>query len=151
MPTPEQLRQISVKLEIKGEGGVQTIPLNLKQGWSFMQEAVDWDRIGKLTEVVFVVSPMDANKKLDGILYFDLDFFRLTFLQKYLTLIKFAACFTFSLILAFIAAFLGKLFAKKRSAKPPAAPSIISRIKRDLIYGITAVLMLGSAISIYSM
>ncbi len=151
VPAQEQLRQISVKLEIKGESGVQTIPLDLKQSWNFTQEAVDWDRIGRLREVVFVVSPMDAKKKLDGIVYFDLDFFRLTFLQKYLAFIKFGVCLASSLFLALVAAFLGRLFVNKRSANPPVASSIFSRLKRDLLYGIVAVFILGAAISIYSM
>ena len=151
VPTREQLRQISVKLEIKGVGGVQTIPLTLKYGWTFMQEAVDWDKIGRLTEVVFVVSPMDTNKKLDGIVYFDLDFYRLTFLQKYLAIIKFGAILVFSFLLALIALFLGRLFKEKRSEDIPVVPSLFSGLKRDLIYGIAIVLILGAAISIYSM
>ena len=50
------------------------------------------------------------DKKLDGILYFDLDFFRLTFLQKYLVFIKFGVCLAFALLLALALAFLGGLF-----------------------------------------
>ena len=152
VPTSEQLRQVSIKLEIKGDSGVQSIPLTLKYGWAFMQEAVDWNKIGKLTEVVFVVSPMDANKKLDGILYFDLDFYRLTFLQKYIVFIRFGATLALGLLLALIALFLGRIFGKKSSCdEPVASPSMVSRIKRDLIYGVATALILGTAIYIYAM
>ena len=146
VPTREQLSQVSIKLEIKGKDAVQTIPLHLEYGWIHVQEAVDWDRIGPLNEVVFVVSPMDVNKKLEGTLYFDLDFFKMTFLQKYLALIKVAVLFAVSLLAALAALLLGRLFGRKEKEKPP-----VSGIMRDLVYGIAAVLIAGTAICIYSM
>jgi len=83
---PEQLKQVSVKLEIKGNLAMQSVRLRLGSEWSYAEEAVDWNKIGPLKEVVFVVSPMDASKRLDGILYFDLNFKRLTPLQNILHL-----------------------------------------------------------------
>ena len=80
--------------------------------WNYINEKINWNTIGELREVVFVVSPMmvnpsagdpmwwfsnieantgGGNKKTDGILYFDLDFYKLSFLQKYFTFIKYAA------------------------------------------------------------
>ena len=144
--TPEQLRQVSVKLEIKGKNAVQTIPLRLKEGWIHVRETVDWNRIGEINEVTFVVSPTDTSKKLEGILYFDLDFFKMTFLQKYLALIKVIAVSVIGIIAALIFAFLGGLFNKKRSDNAP-----LSGIKRDFLYAVAAVLILSVGISIYAM
>ncbi|MDO8525220.1 MAG: hypothetical protein Q7S07_01885, partial [Candidatus Omnitrophota bacterium] len=146
VPTAEQLSQVSVKLEIKGKDTMQSIPLRLEQGWVYAREAVDWNRIGPLNECVFVVSPMDVSKRLEGILYFDLDFFRMTFLQKSLALIKVTSVIIFAIILAFAAAFLGKSFGKTIVDAVP-----VSGIKRDLVYAIAGVLILGSSISVYSM
>ncbi|MFA6321478.1 MAG: hypothetical protein WCY36_06460, partial [Candidatus Omnitrophota bacterium] len=87
---PEQLSEVSIKMEIKGKNSMQSIPLRLTNGWSYISEVVDWDRIGPLTEVVFVISPMDPAKKLEGILYFDLQFFKMSLLQKYLAMVKVA-------------------------------------------------------------
>src|SRR3989338_3152902 len=97
----EQLEQVSVKLEIKGNKAWQVIPLRIKEGWVHVREEVEWDRIGDLTEVVFVVSPFDVNKKLEGIIYFDLDFYKLTLLEKYFILIKIALVLVFSIVIAF--------------------------------------------------
>ncbi|MDD3906301.1 MAG: hypothetical protein PHS46_07245 [Candidatus Omnitrophica bacterium] len=147
VPTEEQVKQVSVKLEIKGETGVQTVPLVIKYGWSHVRESVDWNKIGKLKEVVFVISPLDAGKKLEGILYFDLDFFRMTFLQKYLAAIKAAIVLVLGFLLAFVALLIGRAFAGKNAGrKIPAAG-----IKRDLLYAVTTVLILGAGMSILSM
>ncbi len=146
VPTAEQLSQVSVKLEIKGNDTMQSIPLHLEQRWVYAREAIDWNRIGPLKEVVFVVSPMDVSKKLEGILYFDLDFFKMTFLQKSLALIKVTSTLIFAIILALAAVFLGKLFGKTRVDRAP-----VSGIKRDLVYAIATVMILGLSISVYSM
>jgi len=140
---PAQLSQISVKLEIKGMKGVQTIPLRLGPGWSYTREAVSWDGIGELHEVVFVVNPTDAGKKLDGIVYLDLDFYRLTPLQKYLIFIKTGLVFAVSFLLALLAALFGKLSGR--------GPSGGRRINRDLLYGVTTVLTIGTGFHIYAL
>lgn len=51
----EQAEQIRVKAEIKGTNDVQVVQAELVDGWSQSEAAVEWDRIGELTEVVFVV------------------------------------------------------------------------------------------------
>ncbi|MDD5427843.1 MAG: hypothetical protein PHI58_01220 [Candidatus Omnitrophica bacterium] len=144
--TPEQLKQVSVKLEIKGKGTMQAIPMRLTKDWSYINEAVDWDRIGPLNEVVFVVSPLDPNKKLEGILYFDLEFFKMSFLQKYLALIKVSIVLLVGFLAALIMALFGRISARKKEDGSP-----VSGIKRDLLYGVSAVLILGTGISVYAM
>ena len=147
VPSPEQLKQVAVKVEIKGKSVVQTIPLRLENGWIHVREAVDWGRIGPLNEVVFVVSPLVVDKKLDGILYFDLDFYRMTFLEKYLALIKVTAVFVAAIILALIATFIARLFVGRKVS----GGSPVSGIKRDLLYGALATLILGTGLVIYCM
>ncbi|MFA5143659.1 MAG: hypothetical protein WC522_05800 [Candidatus Omnitrophota bacterium] len=144
--TKEQLRQISVKAEIKGKNAVQTIPLRLENGWIHVREAVDWNRIGALNEAVFVVSPMVTNKKLDGIIYFELDFYKMTFLEKRLAAIKDVIVLALALFLILAAGFLGRLFVRKSGDG-----RAVSGIKRDFLYGITAVLIASAGLGIYAM
>ena len=147
---PEQLTQISVKAEIKGYSDMQTIPLKIDPGWTRVREAVDWGRIGELKEVVFVVSPTVAAKKLEGIIYCDLDFYKMTFLQKYWAFFKACIVLLTGLLIAILAAFLAKSFGRKSSLQKPLA-SPLSGIGRDLLYGISAILIIGAGLSIYSM
>ncbi len=142
----KQLDEITVKLEIKGDRGVQSAPVLLGPGWTYIKESVDWERIGKLNEVVFVVSPTDNKKRLDGVLYFDLNFYKLTLLQKQSMTVKAVLVLALSLILALLAGSAGALFGKRPVSKEP---SYVSGIKRDLLYGVTSVMILGLAIEIY--
>jgi cyclic beta-1,2-glucan synthetase len=139
---PEQLRQVSVKLEIKGENGTQNIPLRLGSGWNYVHSTVEWNKIGKLKEIVYVVSPMYSDKNIGGILNFDLDFYKLTFLEKYLTPVKAVMVFVFGSFLALMSALVGMVIGKNRPGKP---------FNRDLLYGITSVLAIAVALAIYIM
>ncbi len=143
VPDPEQLRQVSVKLEIKGEKAVQVIRIGTEPGWTYSRAAVDWNKIGVLREVVFVVSPMYTDKRIGGILYFDLDFYKLSFLDKYLTFIKVGLTFFVALVFFLFAALLSAVFGQNRA--------VVRRLNRDLLYGIAAVLITGTAIGIYSL
>jgi cyclic beta-1,2-glucan synthetase len=69
---PEQAQEISVALEVKGDKDVQRVTLPLQAGWGATDSLIDWDRVGKLREVVFVVSPMGGARK--GVLFLDLEF-----------------------------------------------------------------------------
>ena len=146
VPTPQQTSQVAVKLEIKGEGVIQTVPIPLKAGWNFGRAEIDWNKIGPLKEVVFVVSPTDGSKRLDGLLYFDLDFYKLTSLQKYFVFVKFGAVILLSVIAALLAAVAGRIFGwrRKRDSRP-----VFSGALRDILYGIVAVSILACAINIY--
>ncbi|MBN2453133.1 MAG: hypothetical protein JXB40_02575 [Candidatus Omnitrophica bacterium] len=135
-----ELKEVTVKLEVKGDRAVQAVPMRLGPEWSYVQASVDWERIGKLTEVVFVVSPMDSNKRLEGALYFDLNFYKLSPLQKYMPAVKAGLVLFLGIILALIAALLGKFSAKIPGIKLP----------RDLLYGIVAVAIIGAALYIHS-
>lgn len=174
VPNISQLRQVSVKAEIKGTKGMQKIPLYLRDGWNYIQEAIDWNTIGDLREVVFVVSPtsidlkgasplwfspsgansMNGNGSAEGVLDFVLDFYTLTFLQKYFIFVKVGSVLLTGLLTALMAAFLGISFGRSRVSKEdrhPLGPSLLSRLKRDLVYGTAAVLVGGLALFIYSM
>lgn len=142
VPEAAQLGQVSVKLEIKGENAVQVVRVSLERGWNHFRSPVDWNKIGTLREVVFVVSPMYSDKRIGGILYFDLDFYKLGFFDNYLVFIKAGVIFLLALILSLFAALLGALFGKFRAAA--------RRINRDLLYGTAAVLIIGTAIGIYA-
>ena len=183
VPKPDQLNQVSVKVEIKGKKAVQSIPLHLKPGWNSFRELINWNVIGDLREVVFVVTPMgvnptaakplwfnpmEANPKEDGepvagTLYFDLDFGKITFLQKHMIFVKVALVFVTSFLLALMAALLGRLFGRThagRERKPTSIEraglasspaSTLSWVTLDFFYGIMAVLMTGVALRIYSL
>ncbi|MDP3790886.1 MAG: hypothetical protein Q8R38_02455 [Candidatus Omnitrophota bacterium] len=172
----EYLDTISVKLEIKGSKDVQSVPLRLKKGWNYVKETINWNTIGDLKEVVFVVSPVTinptggdpmwwfstqeaptakSNGKTDGMLYIDLDFYKLTFLQKYFTFIKYGLVLILGLILGLVTLIFSELFGKKHKAGSvkravPTAGFTLSSIKRDLLYGIAAVSIIGISMAAFS-
>ena len=173
----EQLKQVAVRLEIKGEKAMQKIPLRTKHGWSYAEEAIDWNVIGDLREVVFVVSPSSAGtegantmwfnpaesgdatggkvKPLEGVLYFSLGFYKLTFLQKYFIFAKIALIFIIGLVVSFLFGLFRKRFLNRTKISGretiPAGDTITSRLKRDLLYGVVIVLVGIGALSIYAM
>ncbi|MFZ5801616.1 MAG: GH36-type glycosyl hydrolase domain-containing protein [Candidatus Omnitrophota bacterium] len=168
VPHGDQIQQVTVKAEIKGTRGMQSIPLRLQPGWNYFLEAVNWNTIGNLTEVVYVVSPMaigpmainpigvsplEISEAVTGKLFFDLRFGRLTPLEKNFTLIKVSLVILLSLLMAGVAAFLKRIFRGRRmSAAPSAVPaedlsafprSWLWHLKKDLFYGAVAVTILA--------
>ncbi|MBI4549530.1 MAG: hypothetical protein HY714_01205 [Candidatus Omnitrophica bacterium] len=167
VPDSNQLTQVSVKLEIKGESGMQTIPLSLKPGYNSVAERINWGTIGALTEVVFVVSPMavgplvvspvglspmENKEPINGTLYFDLEFGRLSFMQKNATLIKVALILLVGL-LASLGTFVASRTFRRETARATAPEENTGRSPagRDFFYGAMAVLIAGVAIYIYSL
>jgi len=69
LPETDQINQIGVKLILKGAHGSQNISLHLKSGWNSIQEFIDWDTIGNLQQITFVVSPIGDVKNPEG--FFD--------------------------------------------------------------------------------
>src|SRR3989338_6377011 len=133
---PDQVNQAPVKLEIKGTHNMQSIPLHLRAGWNSFRELINWNMIGDLTEVVFVVSPMGNNAIGDnplwfnpteegpepanqavGTLCFDLDFGPVTFLQKYAAFVKVDLILLLSFLLALIAFFIANLSGRNRPSR----------------------------------
>ena len=132
VPDPEQLREVSVKLEIKGEKAMQKIPLHLEAGWNYFQEPISWNTIGDLREVVFVVSPVsasprganpmwfdaaesgaaDSGKFLEGLLYFDIGFYKLSFIEKNFIFLRIGLVLIISSFAALMAAFLRRFRVK---------------------------------------
>lgn len=141
-----QLGQVTVKLEIKGDRGMQSAPVRVGPGWSYIRESVDWERIGKLSEVVFVVSPTDNGKRFDGMLYFDLDFYKLTVLQKFAFVVKVALVFIIGLVLALLAIPARNALCRKGCQGSPIGYGVI----RDVLYGITVAALIGLTMWIYN-
>jgi hypothetical protein len=86
---PEQLRHIALAVEVKGVAGIQRIPLDLhpdsildENGSLIVEHTVDWQTIGKLTEVVVVVSRIGDAELAAGTVYLDVRFERLPLLRK---------------------------------------------------------------------
>lgn len=67
----EEASQVDVHLEIKGTNSVQRIPLALTDQWQHKEQAIDWASIGKLKEVVLVVTPKEGIDVAKGRLYFN--------------------------------------------------------------------------------
>lgn len=141
IPDVQQLKEITITLEIKGDRAVQKVPVRIAQGWSYVQASVDWARIGKLTEVVFVVSPTDNTKRLEGVLYFDLNFYKLSFMQKYAALVKVGLVLIIGFILTLVVLLIRKVFGKFKFG---------IRLPRDLLYGISIVAIIAAAVWIYT-
>lgn len=74
LPASGQADQILVTAEFKGPKGVQATPLRLKSGWNSLQIPIDWEEIGRLEKISFVVSPREKTGPLKGTLSLALEF-----------------------------------------------------------------------------
>ena len=159
-----QLNELSIKAEVIGTTNTQMIPLSLKPGWNAIQKSIHWNEIGELKEVNFLISPKGNSGSISGTLYLGFDFCKTTFFKQYLVAIKFGSALILAFLLALLAGFVGKLFGKNRDgaqSRPagdlgpdivsPKETSIFARLKKDLLYGAITVLILGTAIWIYSL
>ncbi|MBU0650874.1 hypothetical protein KKC59_03080, partial [bacterium] len=112
---------------------------------------INWTLIGDLSEVVFIVSSLSESKEDSGELYFDLEFDKVSFLQKNFTFLKVGFVFGFGLILALIGLLLNSLFGSRAtySDKKNIDNSFASRFKKDLFYGIVFTFLAVITIGIY--
>jgi cyclic beta-1,2-glucan synthetase len=69
----EQTGQLALIAEVRGDVGVQLVPLKLATGWSSIEEKINWAQVGALKEVAFVVSS-NAPAEVKGTLSFSLEF-----------------------------------------------------------------------------
>jgi|GEM_PF-312783 len=139
----------SLLLELKGDKGVQTIPLDLGEGWTATEEALLWEKIGHLNEAVFVVKP-NRSKKSAGRFSFDLEFLKgvpvkkappVFPLGKRLGLVSVVA-----LLVAFLV-FLGKKLGGQKNVSPEisedpksAGEIFFHEVRKDVVYALVAVL-----------
>ncbi len=141
----EQVNQVAVKLEIKGTKDKQNILIRLGPGWNSIKEAIHWNKIGELSEVVFVVSPRGIGEPKAGTLYFDFHFGKLKFSETAGG--KVGLVLATGFLMALIWAFFGRLFGRRGADR-----QLDAGVKfRDLIYGIAAVLIAGVAFIIYTL
>jgi cyclic beta-1,2-glucan synthetase len=154
----KQLKEVAVKMEIKGSSAMQSIPLELKNNWSFLREEIAWNTIGELDEVCFVVMTLydseSANSELkeealEGYLYFDAEFYKQSFLYKNYIFFRIALVLLLSFIIAIFFPVAAKLKQKSSQYRKEGATtkkgSIVSSIKKDLLYGVTITLVIAVA------
>jgi len=144
----DELGRVVVSIEIKGRKVVQKVPITLKEGWNYAEEAIDWNMIGALKEVVFVVSPIGSDEPTKGTLYLAADFIKLTPLQKNFIFVKVGFVIVLSVVIALIAAILWLLSGRgEEKHKIKEGPG---RIYIDIVYGVVSVLIAVSALKIFS-
>lgn len=158
VPEAKQLTEVAAKVEIKGENGVQTIPLELMAGQNIYNAAINWAIIGDLTEAVFIVMPMaksplagEEEVWTSGTLKFEFNFRQLTFLDKYSAFIKIGLVILLSLLF-----FLMLLPFSKNSNHAPALiqlpeATFFHRIRQDLFYGLMAVVMAAVGLKLFEL
>ncbi|MFC2092011.1 hypothetical protein ACFLTD_04490, partial [Elusimicrobiota bacterium] len=159
LPESGQEDDILIKLEIKGINAKQDISMELKPGWNHLRVPICWKKIGDLNEVVYVVSPRGLGKSTSGTLYFDLEFDKLTLMEKLpgkiILLLGISCIFSLFSFLILKAAGKNKPVTDSikfdRSALACDQPSFISIFKRDILYGITALFITLTAVAIYSL
>ncbi|MFC1808756.1 GH36-type glycosyl hydrolase domain-containing protein [Candidatus Omnitrophota bacterium] len=160
VPTVQQIKEVAVKLEVKGENGMQIIPITLSHGWSSIKETVNWSMVGTLKEVVFVVNSMGGEGDVAaGMLYFDLEFGTLSFIQKHFTYIKVGLVLIVSFFMAWLISFIGIRLTEKRNAGKinltndknaiETNDSIATKLKSAFFYGIIIVIMAAVAVYIH--
>lgn len=142
------LNQAVVKVEIKGSKDLQTIKLKLKPGRNSFREAINWNTVGDLTEAVFVVSPIGQGESSSGTFQFDLEFGKLSFLEKNYIFVKVALVLLIALIAALAITVPGTLL-----FPPPSRGRIKvgGDLLKDFFYGAVAVAIAGLTLAIYSL
>lgn len=155
MSQPSQLRQVAVQAEIVGTRHTQTIPIRLKPGWNSISKMVRWDWVGELMEVNFVLIPKGKAESVSGTLCLGFDFYKISFFQKNLFLIKFGSILFLSFLASLLGSVLGKIF-RRRQVKisrlsREKTPGIFHQIMQDFFYGGIIVLITGAAIWIYGL
>ncbi len=151
-----QLSEVLIQVEVIGAANTQTIAIGLKPGWNAMERSIQWEKIGELKEVNFVITPKKNTGTFKGTLYLGFDFCKSTFIEKYLVAVKFGSVIILALLLAF-----GMRFFSRKSVTPGIRPSSdaglnivspassLSSLKKDVLYGVMTVLVLGTGIWIY--
>ncbi|HRZ86290.1 MAG TPA: hypothetical protein P5287_00595, partial [bacterium] len=146
---PELVKQVSIKVEIKGPGGAQVVPLIVKEGWAYQKQPINWGTLGgSLNEIVFVVSPIILTGQAEGILLFDAQTFKLSFIQKYDIFVKIGMVAALGLIIGLFAAAFGLVFKGSRSKSDKV--SAVAILSRDLLYGAVAVVIAAVTLYVYN-
>ena len=105
---PDQARQITAAIEIKGTAGLQRIPLEIRSDWIPVEQTIDWPVIGTVREVVLLVNSISDRAPASGTILIDARFNRLPVLRK-LSLspgVRFAGVLLASLMVAMLTALL---------------------------------------------
>ena len=79
---PEQGRQVTAAIEIKGSAGLQRIPLELQPDWHPVEQTIDWPAIGAVKEVVVLVNGISDREPATGTLLIDARFEQLSPLRR---------------------------------------------------------------------
>jgi cyclic beta-1,2-glucan synthetase len=156
LPRAEQVKDLVVSVEIKGAQATQIVPVKLHSGWNFTRAIINWNIIGELKEVVYVTSPkmqIGGSSQVSGTVYFDLDFYKLTFVEKYFTYIKLFFVFFCGLLLSLLSAiFLATQKPRERKLLANDTDSSFGeKIKRDFFYGIMCVAIVGLALGVHAL
>ena len=80
--SPDEARQVSTALELKGTAGVQRVPLEMHPGWVFTEVTLNWPEIGVLQEVVVSMTRTEGGGPAQGVLLIDVRFEELPFLRR---------------------------------------------------------------------
>ena len=105
---PDQARQITAAIEIKGTAGLQRIPLEIQSDWIPVEQTIDWQVVGTVKEVVLLVNGVGNREPAKGTILIDARFERLSVLRR-LSLsngIRFGAVLLASLLVAMLTALL---------------------------------------------
>lgn len=133
---------IAVSLEIKGPNGTQRIPLALSPGRSRVRERLDRQLVGRIDEVVAVLSHSGGKNTATGQIRIDLSFAKISVWQKIRSTLwgKAAGVVLFSTLLSLVA------LAFRRWEKVT-----VAGFYRDATFGASAVLMVASALGAFGL
>ncbi len=149
-------RELAAVLELKGNRGIQRIPLPLLSGLSTTEELLDWRTIGQLKECVVLVSRVGDGAPLSGILSFDVSFDGLPALRKLSVwpASRVICILLFGMLAAIVtSAPWPQLFSPRisdKAAAPARTPcGFPAGLKRDFVLGVSSVFLAIIALGIY--
>ena len=131
---PDQRRQITAAIEIKGSAGLQRIPLELQSDWHPVEQTIDWPTIGVVKEVVVLVNGIIDHESATGTLLIDARFAQLSPLRRLSMSLaaRFVVIVLAGLALSFLAGLLGASGWRSRSTAETRLENDASRSPRLL-------------------
>lgn len=152
---PTQVRQTAVAVELKGDAGTQRIPVSLDSKWKLTETPVNWAMIGRVKEVVVLVTPT-GGEPATGTIYLDVAFERLPLLRQISSLLaaRVAGVLLIGLFCAAIMALPRVLpvhwptIGRSDRSLPT---SWFRGLQRDLVYGAGVVFIASIVIGVYSL
>lgn len=143
-----QNKDVAVFIEFKGDKAIQKSAVPLKGGFFQLSESIDWQRIGNLTEVVFLIHNTNPQQRITGNAELKLTFTELSTFEKLLLSVK-GKILLLTALSALCAAFF-YLFGLALRIKESNSKNPTDSLGRDILFALSITIMVGITFMAYA-